>query len=66
MSTRQVVATLEELEALPTESVVRDAVDWIWERGYDLGWRTTGTSGSRRSTDIVLPATVLYVGGEDA
>ncbi|MDH6279510.1 hypothetical protein [Prescottella agglutinans] len=59
-SSPRVVETIEELEALPVWSVVRDRRKYTLER-CDHGWFIPGRAGYRDARDIAIPATVLYV-----
>ncbi len=61
----RVVTTVEELEALPVGSVVRDAKEFIYEKCHDIGdpdfpwWASTGEQRRFSARFSYLPATVL-------
>ncbi|MGO4583615.1 hypothetical protein AB4Z38_06970 [Arthrobacter sp. 2RAF6] len=55
------VSTVEELDALPTWSVVRSEQATIWEKFNDH-WAETLTTGRHPSDHLALPATVLFEG----
>jgi len=60
------VTTADDLDALPFETVIRDADDCVLERWGDLeesGWVTVMVTSFVPRDQITLPATVLYVGG---
>lgn len=62
---RPSITTIEELEALPFESVIRDAGGHVLERWGDPDvpmWLTVGVSGFVPPVDITLPANVLHIG----
>jgi hypothetical protein len=57
------VTTAEELDALPFESVVRDAEGHVlerWGEPEESLWTTVMVNAYIRRDDIALPATVLY------
>jgi len=60
------ITTVEELDALPGESVIRDASGIPYELDYTLGnpadkwWVATGMIERLENRHIELPATVLY------
>lgn len=57
------ITTAEELDALPFESVVRDAAGHVLERwgdALDAIWVTVQIAAYIPRGDIALPATVLY------
>lgn len=59
------VTTAEELDALPTNSVVIDAGRWIherWERAApdDHGWVRVGWAFNEPADPPTLPARILY------
>lgn len=61
----QAVATIEELDALPFETVIRDGDDCVLERWGDLeesGWVTVMVTSFVPRDQITLPATVLHEG----
>ena len=60
----RVVETVEELEALPNWSVVRTSDQCINERQTD-GWIMIALNQAFASDKLALPATVLFVGGEE-
>ena len=62
------VTTVEELDALPAEVVVRSSVGVVWEKyaddysdgdGVDF-WQQVGVQRMYASSKVTLPATVLY------
>lgn len=60
------VTTTEGLDALPLESVIRDAQGHVLERWGEQDentWATVMVSVFIPHEEITLPATVLYVGG---
>jgi hypothetical protein len=59
--TPRTVTTVEELDALPELSVIRNA-DWVWERSASEWWGA-GSEQATPSRNIFLPATVLYPAG---
>lgn len=59
----RVVETVEELETLPLESVVRTPSHVVNERMVD-GWAMTDHHRTWKSDEIELPAQVLFVGGD--
>lgn len=59
----RVMETIEELEAMPAGSAIRDGEACICERDGD-GWLITGSRNGYIHRDILLPATVLYVPAE--
>lgn len=62
------IATTEELDALPFESVIRDGDECVLERWGDLeesGWVTVMVTSFVPRDQITLPATVLYAGGAE-
>jgi hypothetical protein len=63
------ITTVEELDALPEKSVIRDADGSVYEAfeawnrdesSYGIQWLETGTSWRAEMAEIALPATVLY------
>lgn len=54
----RVVTTVDELEALPEDSVIRDARDYVWDFWGEEGWYCAGNDRWGKEK-IVLPATVL-------
>ena len=62
------VTTVEELDALPVESIVRDATGFTWDKWWDddghefSWWATTGDRTEYSPKRVNLPATVLYEG----
>ena len=62
----RVVTTVTELDALPVGSVVLSEYEAVWERESDLCWIETGNTWRVQSTDIALPARVLYNPEEDS
>lgn len=60
----QQVTTTEELDALPTESVVRSRGEIVWEKFSDEDglayWKTPGSKAPAAGLYISLPATVLH------
>ena len=60
------ITTTTELDALPIGSVVLSEYEAVWERESDLCWIETGNTWRVQSTDIALPARVLYTPEEDA
>lgn len=59
------IATVEELDALPFESVARDAEGYVlerWGEPEDHMWATPMNGAWIRSTEVTLPATVLHIG----
>lgn len=64
------ITTVEELDALPVESVVRDASGMVFEkdcvvvRAGENWWLETGSSRHYDNTPIDLPATVLHEGAQ--
>lgn len=57
-----VVNSVEELDALPHETVIRDSKDFVFERivqhGKDPEWWST--TDFLNETEVTLPARVLY------
>jgi len=53
------ITTLEELDALPMESVLKSAEGNVWESLVG-GWFETCSRACHIASDIALPATVLY------
>lgn len=51
------VTTVEELDALPFESVIMDAHKRVFHRWLLAGWQSAGPT---LGTSIALPATVLH------
>lgn len=59
------IETVEELDALPEGSVVRDDSRYVYEKATARRWHQPGWEGQRWSDAIDLPATVLWSpGGE--
>ena len=64
------VISIEELDALPAESIVRDANGFTWDKWWDEDghefswWATTGDRVQYSPKRVILPATILHVGGE--
>lgn len=56
----RVVETIEELEALPVGSVVRDRLTEVHELFND-GWVECGYAAAFDAEALALPATVLYL-----
>jgi len=62
------VTSVEELDALPGESIVRDASGIVYEKDYIVNnptvnwWIETGQSEHFTAKSISLPATVLHEG----
>lgn len=57
------ITTAEELDALPFETVIRDADEAVLERWGQMeesGWVTVMVASFIPSDHIALPATVLY------
>ena len=57
------VTTVEELDALPFETVIRDGDDCVLERWGDIeesGWVTVMVTSFVPRDQITLPATILY------
>jgi hypothetical protein len=60
------IETVEELDALPVETVVRSDMGNIYVKDYDpddpsaIWWVTAGAVSEFQSNRILLPATVLY------
>ena len=60
------ITTVEELEALPVESMVRDGLGFTYDKWWDEDgseynwWATTGDRREYSSKKIALPATVLH------
>lgn len=61
------IETVEELDALRSGTVIRDASRYVYEKRHTGGrrWDQTGWDGDRWSDDIDLPATVLYTPEEE-
>jgi len=60
---------VEELEALPVGSVIRDSSPYICEKDVEQMWMVPGSLMIGKTNEIDLPATVLWVpteGGGDA
>lgn len=53
------ITTVEELDALKLESVVKSAEGNVWEFLVG-GWFETASRACHVASDIALPATVLY------
>ena len=60
------ITTVAELDALPIGSVVLSEYEAVWERESDVYWIETGNTWRVQSTDIALPARVLYNPEEDS
>jgi hypothetical protein len=66
----RIITTVEELDALPVNSVVRDFKEFIYDKWDDEDtpgfpwWVTTGDSRQYASRVIALPATVLHEVGD--
>lgn len=64
----RVITTVEELDALPGESVVRDQSGMVYELDYIVAeplnkwWITPGSEGHGSNRSVDLPATVLHEG----
>jgi hypothetical protein len=59
------ITTLEELDALPFESVIRDGDECVLERWGDpdeSGWVTVMVTSFVPRDQITLPVTVLHIG----
>lgn len=62
------ITTVEELDALPVESIVRDDLGFTYDKWWDEDgseynwWATTGDRREYSSKKIALPATVLHEG----
>jgi len=57
------VSTVAELDALPTESLVRSEQGGVWHKeasGSGCVWTEPGAQWWHWATDIALPAMVLY------
>jgi len=60
------VTTVEELDALPVESVVRSDMGNVYVKDYDLDnpedswWAIVGSSMQYKNNRILTPATVLH------
>ncbi|WP_341394046.1 hypothetical protein [Arthrobacter sp. G119Y2] len=60
------ITTVEELDTLPVEAVVRSHVGVVWEKGEFPDepefpfWTTPGTNHEYPASHISLPATVLW------
>lgn len=60
------IETVEELDALPVETVVRSDMGNIYVKDYDMDdpsaiwWVTAGAVSEFQSNRILLPATILY------
>lgn len=57
------ITTVEELDALGFQAVVRDAEDYVlerWGEPEEHMWATPMNSAWIRSAEVTLPATVLY------
>ena len=78
LATPRVVSTVAELDALPSGSVVKSAYDpndedahngGVWERvlhaGPPMWWPTGQHRIAIESSEVCLPATVLWVGGTE-
>ncbi|WP_065286731.1 hypothetical protein [Mycolicibacter kumamotonensis] len=62
---RRRIETVEQLDALPEDSVVRDDSRYVYEKATARRWYQPGWEGQRWSDAIDLPATVLWSpGGE--
>ncbi|WP_238840791.1 hypothetical protein [Prescottella equi] len=62
----RLVETIEELEALPDEAVVRDSYETVFEILQPVAWASCPWTGEGKDcgyplTEITLPATVLWV-----
>lgn len=59
-----VVSTIEELDALPLHTVLRDRQSDIWESYIEPGglkaWGCTGDTEPRSKNWVALPAAVLF------
>ncbi|MCW2132902.1 hypothetical protein [Arthrobacter sp. VKM Ac-2550] len=57
------ITTAEELDALPMDTVIRDADEYVWERWSLLSrnndWRCAGAP-DLADDDIALPVTVIW------
>ena len=62
---RRRIETVEQLDTLPEDSVVRDDSRYVYEKATARRWHQPGWEGQRWSDAIDLPATVLWSpGGE--
>lgn len=52
------VTTVEELDALPVGTVIRDSIEYVAESLHGM-WYVTG-GGRHGGTELALPATVIY------
>lgn len=63
------ITTAEELDALPGESVIRDAGGMVFEKDFIIGdpsdwwWIEPDREGRQTNSAIALPATVLHTPG---
>lgn len=62
---RPTVRTIEELDGLPYESVVRSDEGCVWEKDPS-GWYEPGARQECISSDIALPALVLWCPADEA
>lgn len=60
------ITTVEELDALPMDAVIRDADEYVWERwsllAKNTNWRCAGAP-DLTDDEIALPAVVLWEPG---
>lgn len=56
----RIISTVEELNALPVRSVIREAHGYIMEKLSD-GWYTPAIESKYRGVNTFVPAMVLYV-----
>lgn len=64
----QQVTTLEELDALPFETVIRDSGGHVlerWGEPEEKLWATVMVNAFIPCSDIAFPVTVLHVGGAE-
>ena len=62
---RSRIETVEQLDALPDDSVVRDDSRYVYEKATSRRWHQPGWEGHRWSDEIDLPAVVLWSPGAD-
>ncbi len=61
----KVIGSVEELDALPEDSVVRDDSRYVYEKVTGSRWHQPGFQSYRWSDEIDLPARVMWTPGAD-
>lgn len=60
-----IIETVEQLDALPEESIVRGRTGMPWHKGCGHWWPASASGGGRPATMIALPARLLHSPGDD-